>query len=206
MYFIVNITKPPREVTIADISFTLGPNKAIDLEKVRKRSEIEDSVDLKRAIKGKMIQVRSASRRDVADSAPITQIQNGGLEAADVEKIRAAVREEMQQSIAKQVAAAMAKQPAAAQAAIPPELLAAIQKLTNLAEQGAMARPAETAAPVAQESLDEGIDESRIVQLHANAVKRKMHKNTEGNIAYEQQSQKGSASDQADELGGLIDG
>lgn len=199
MYFIVNITKPPREVTISDISFSLGPNKAIDLEKVRKRSEIEDSIDLKRAIKGKMIQVRSASKRDTTDSTPITQIQSGGLEAADVEKIREAVREEMKQSIAKQVADAMAKQ----STGIPPELLAAIQKLTNLAEQGVIARPAES-TPV-PEQVDEGIAEDRIVQLHAKAVKRKMLKNTEGNISYEQQSQKGSASDQADELGGLID-
>ena len=47
MFFIVNKTK--KTIVLGDLSITLGPKQAIDLDKIMKRHKSDDSISLKTA-------------------------------------------------------------------------------------------------------------------------------------------------------------
>lgn len=204
MYFIVNISRPPREITIGDLNFSLGPNKAIDLEKVRTRSQIEESRDLKRAVKTRFVEVRHSSREMAA--APVGQapivVQNQNVEMGDdqIERIRAAVKAEMQQQMAQQPKAAPD-----ANAALVPELLAAIKELRNLAAQG-NSQARDTVREVISVVEDDDVSDEKLAAMHAKVVKNTLLKPTEGNISFEQTKSKGSLADRAKELGDILEG
>lgn len=199
MYFIVNISRPPREITIADLNFTLGPNKAIDLEKVRTRSQIEDSKDLKKAVKTRFVEVRHSSKQFAPE--PVQQPRTHNVEVSDEEiaKIRAAVKAEMQQHLASQP-----QQSSTDNSSLLPELLAAIKELKNMASQGGTPTP-QQASLLRDIEEDEDISDEKLSEMHAKVVKNKLLKETEGNISFEQTNSKGSLADKVKELGDLLD-
>ncbi len=201
MYFIVNISRPPREITISDLNFTLGPNKAIDLEKVRTRSQIEDSKDLKKAVKTRFVEIRHSSKQFAPE--PVQQANtNQKVEVGDeqIAQIRAAIKAEMQQHLSNQPQTAAPTD----NSALLPELLAAIKELKNIASQnGATPQQAQLLRDIQVE--DDDISEEKLAAMHAKVVKNKLLKETDGNISFEQTNSKGSLVDKAKELGDLLD-
>ena len=202
MYFIINISKPPREITISDLNFTLGPNKAIDLEKVRRRSEIEDSQDLKQAIKTKIIEVRNAGKsRENEVAVPTPQpVQVSGMQPEDLHRIREAIREDVKQELRNQVANGRGD--------LLPELLEAIKQLQQSVQQGAPFNQSSVNQPSRSTAIspkDDDIDEDKLAEIHARSIAKKI-KPTEGNLNYQETRVKDSIRDRVKELDELIDG
>ena len=189
MYFIVNITRPPQEVYIKDLDFRLGPNKALDLEKVKSRFDIESSQDLKNCVKNRKIQLRQTSHsRAKPEDQP--QPQKKGLDADDINKITDSVVERLKGSMS--------------QSNVPDELVAVLKDLKN-----AMQQPQQVVhvteklnVPVSKPE-DDDLDLDRLAEIHAKSVARKAKK-TEGNIGYEEKNVEDQASSRADELGDLL--
>jgi hypothetical protein len=194
MYFIVNITKPPREVTISDLNFTLGPNKAIDLEKVRKRSEIEDSVNLKAAIRQRMIQVRHPSKPPTEAPVEPTAAPSS-MGESDIARIRETVREEFQAQISQ-----MGKNQG-----VTPELGEILSKLTLMLEKGASLGNGGGSKAEVESKVDEddGVDEATMIMMSEKNV-RDRTKNTEANVQSEEQKVSGNISSKAKRFRDLL--
>jgi len=199
MYFIINITKPAREITISDLNISLGPNKALDLEKIRKRSEIEDSKDLKKAIKARIIEARHISKREEnkKDNIPVSQPSNG-ISDSDIEKIRTVLKQEIQSQISQ-------SQPQAP--VIPQDLVDALKKIS----ESQNVQPQNDPTYIQQnntvfqetEQNDYQLDDEKLASIHAKTVKAKM-KETEGNIEYEEKVVKDSVSERLKKLNEML--
>ena len=193
MFFVVNTSRPPQVVRINDLEFSLGPNKAIDLEKYRDRSEIESSEDIKVLIKERKIQLRQsfhARPKPNENKEPVKQ----GIDESDIAKITKSVVDQLKGSI----------NPQQPQSAIPPELVDVLKGL-----QEAMNRPQQTtiiqqgSGSPQSDADDDDIDAERLAELHAKAVTRQTRE-TEGKVDYQEKEVKGKASSNADELGDLL--
>ena len=187
MYFIVNISKPPKEITIGDLNFCLGPNKAIDLEKVRKRSDIEESKDLKTAIRGRLVQLRHATEVKPPQEEPKPPVAATvvGITESDLEKIRETVRAEF----ATQLSQVVKSQ------GIPSEMATLIGQLTTLVKNNELATRGQNKDQVVDEEPDT-IDESILVKMNEKAVKNSSQ-NAEGSLQSDEQKVEGSMTSKA---------
>lgn len=188
MFFITNITKPPREITIGDLNLSLGPNKSMDLEKVRKRSEIDESQDLKRAIKSRYVEVRHNSRAGVEPVKTVVVERTAVATEAEIERIRSAVREEVKQELASQLADLSPNN------ALLVELLEQMKELKEIQSRQPGPGLSDTPAPVEKTDDGDSISEEKLAQIHALAVKRTAQP-MEGNMGIEQKSVQMSVAD-----------
>ena len=187
MYIVVNISKPPNEVVIGDLNFSIGPNKAIDLEKIVKRSAIEDSDDLKRAVKLRLVEVRHTTRR-VENPIEIPIQLPAQLSDADVERIRSIIKEEVQFKQSKNSSDNT------------PEIMEMLKKMITDTMNASALISKET--EIKDKNLDT-IDEAKLIEIHAKAVAKKSA-NADGNINYSEKRITDSISDRASELDNLL--
>jgi hypothetical protein len=81
MFFIVNKTKTP--ITIGDISVSLGPRQAIDLDKVMSRDKSESSKSLKVAVRRGDIEIRV---KDILEAHSPSPANNSVNDIGDIKK------------------------------------------------------------------------------------------------------------------------
>lgn len=195
MYFIVNTSRPPQEVYIEDLDFKIGPNKAVDLEKYRERSDIDASEDVKEMIRSRRLQLRQSFHARPKPGKKEEKPQKQGIDDSDIAKITKAVAEQLKNNTPQP------QQPSG----IPPELVDVLKNLTD-----AMNKPQQPTTVMQQgsgspqiDSGDDDIDIDRLSELHAKAITNRTRE-TEGKIDYEEKEVKGKASSNADELGDLL--
>ena len=90
MFFIVNKTK--KEVIISDISVSLGPRQAMDLDKLLDRKKSERSNDLTTAIKRGIISVRQKTNEESA--VVIKQIKEE-INPKEIDKFKKDINDEI---------------------------------------------------------------------------------------------------------------
>jgi phosphopentomutase len=188
MYFVINISNPPRVVVISDLGLTLGPRKSVDLEKTKGLRDIEKSQDLRTAVKHRLVQVRQSVK---AKKEPKVKeiIKETGLNDKDIGKIRDIIKEEVGKSSHTQSQ---------------PELLQVLQQLTKTLES-------QKDRPVLVQTLDksgvtdEQISDEKLAEIHARAVKH-LASGAEAHVNYQQRNEDtGSSIDEkADELDKLL--
>lgn len=186
MYFIVNRSK--NEVTIGDLNFTLGPNKAIDLEAVLGRTKIEASHDLKTAISKGFIHVRvnSASEKNQPAAAPSKVADD------QIAKIQAAVSDEIKKQLA-----GLQQQPTG-------DIAKALAALTDLIKNQPQSQsPLPNFAPEKpKKKEDDDLDPEKLADIHAKSVGR-LKQRSESSVNYNEKSVNNTASDRAAELENL---
>ena len=179
MYFIINTSRPPKDVSLFDLGIVIGPKKAMDLEKIWDREKIDASVDLQEAIRNRQVQVRHNSVK--VEHHPVVEKPKMG--ADDFAKIRQAIRDEVKNLV-------------------PPntdmsQIVGAIGELKSMM-QNAPAPP----KPIEEEEPE---NNEKISKIHAKVVQNKT-KGIEGNIQYRENKSDASLSKRVKDLDDLIDG
>lgn len=191
MYFVVNISNPPREVTIGDLGICIGPRKTIDLDKIKQSHEIDGSEDLRMAIKLRLVQVRQSIKSKKIEPK-IEKSFKQGLNDKDLQKIKEAVKEEIARS-------STPPQPQA-------ELLSVLQKLSQIIEQQ-KDRPIQVIQTIqeVQEAIeDDNISEEKLAEIHSRAIKT-ITDNAESHVNYQKTEKTNiSIDEKADELDKLL--
>ncbi|NJL70435.1 MAG: hypothetical protein HC888_01895 [Candidatus Competibacteraceae bacterium] len=181
MYFIVNRTK--EVVPLIDLGINIGSRKAIDLEQLTSRSRIEQSSDLKKAIKKGFISVRHRSMATAPPTVPTPQA-NTGMTA---DQLREMLRQELQKIV---------KNPQSVETPHPqamPDLSALMKQMAEMTEALKNApKGSSQQSPVAKE--DDDISMDRLSDIHARRVS-KLAKGTEGNVSYEEKKSKDASID-----------
>ena len=196
MYWVVNTTKPPQSVSIGDLNLIIGAKKAIDLEKVCDRHKIEESKDLKQAIKSKMLQVRHSAKTNKKKDHIVEPVNS--LNDKELAKIRSTVRDEIQSLMGGQSS---------------PDLLKAVNNLLEVTQSLKDSPPQKVVVEHATSSLGsiesqeidevEDIDEEKLAEIHARAIKNKTQ-NAETKLTYNERKGDNSVADRASELDDLL--
>jgi hypothetical protein len=203
MYFVVNITRPPQSVRLPDLRFTIGPNKALDLEKVASRRDIEKSSSLKKAIKSKQLQVRHRTEYvpqeepEPVSEGSQTEPQQKGLGDDDISKIRDAIKSEVSQQLG-----AISNNDTSSD-----QLMATLQRLTQALESGQASPQQQQSAPVSSQpkAEEDDLDPEQLSNIHAKSIKRQsQEKNLTGKIDYVEKETEDDVSSNADELDKLL--
>lgn len=190
MYFIINITRPPKEVYIEDLNFYLGPNKAIDLEKHVSLKTIRASKDLKRLIKSKNIQLRQTTKVREQTIEKAEKTESTGLAADDIKKITQSVVQELSKN-----------QTQSQQSNITPELLSVLKDLKDTMVNNQRSDTSVSNFHVKEKDVE--LDFDRLSDIHARSV-AKQSKQIEGKVDYQEKEVDTKASSNADELGDLL--
>jgi hypothetical protein len=190
MYYVVN--KTSNNLVIGDIKFELGPKKAIDLEQIRKRSEIDDSSDLKLAIKSGLVDVRRDSKRKKVEKTIEVQhtVERQEVEV-DVDSIREAVKDEIKQQLK--------SLPAGDSGGA--ELKDLMKDLQSLLISSKGQQSSSPGLPQVDDGFE--LDDETLANVHAKHIKRA----TEGTVAkvdYEEKDISTSISKNVDELDNLL--
>lgn len=186
MYLIINMTTDM--IIIGDLGIELGPKKAIDLDKVfQDRSKFEHSKDLKYAEKSRKIQIRH-DRVVNKERETVTVTQK--IDDEHIMKIREAVRQEVVEQI-KNISSTPDNQ-----------IEIILEQMRNMIERGSSLKENSVNESVVQDNYND-IDLDKLSEIHAKSVK-KISKNTEGNVRYEEHKSSSSL-DNLDELDGLLD-
>lgn len=195
MYLIINLTR--ETITIDDLSLTIGPKKAIDLDKVgnASRSSIEKSKDLKKAEKKRKIRIRHSRPPQSQVAAPKEAVNIDD----QINKMRDTVRKEIQDQLKS------SQQPQPQQSNIDPNMLnALLSKMNEMIEgqKNTQYIPHQDIPKHTQDDADD-IDVDKLAEIHAKAV-GKQTKEAQGRISYENKKMKTDINKQADELDGLL--
>lgn len=182
MFFIVNRTN--KDLTIGDLDISIGPRKAIDLEKIRSREKIDSSTDLRTCIKNGYLQVRHNSKASQTEENKEPEKVN--VDDEQINKIRLAVADEVKS----QIADAMKGNSGGDNS----EILSKLNAL--LSGQG---QSQSSAAYPIEDELDEDV----LADIHAKRMKN-VGKDTEGKVTYEKKKSTDSAVDRAAELDNLL--
>jgi hypothetical protein len=196
MYWVVNITKPPQTIGIGDLNIVIGARKAMDLEKILPRHKIEESKDLKRAVKSKMLQVRHEAKSNKKKEQPVSP-QSSTLNAKELNKIRSTVRDEIQSLMEGQ------SQPELLQAVN--NLLEVTKNLKDAPPQKVVVEHSGSPGIVEPQDIDEvdEIDEDKLADIHAKSIKNKTQ-NAETQLTYEERKGDSSVAANASELDDLL--
>jgi len=191
MYFIVNNTKG--EIAISDLNISLGPRKSMDLDRVRKRSDIVNSKDLKTCVKKGFIKVRQVTPM----GGETVQVEaKASVDDAELAKIRKAVQEELK---------------AQNQQNTNEDLTSAVNQLKSMIEGGLIGGASQVvhhhhgpgASPQAQDDETE-LDEDTLTQIHMKS-QNKIAKDAEGNVILDEHKSKDNLSSNIDELDDLLE-
>lgn len=186
MFFVINITRPPQSVTISDLGVTIGPHKAMDLEKMFNRSDIDASADVKEAIKTRQLQLRHNS---VSHKSQSTVARRQGISAEELKSIKDAVKEQVREELLKIPSHSST------------DVENKIDRLSNLVEQN-LNKSSQVDAVSQQEDIDDS-DNSKIAEIHAKVVSRKTQ-GAKTNISYQEKKTDDSLQSKVDELDDLI--
>lgn len=196
MYFIINISKPPRTIILADLGgLEIGPKKAMDISKFKTKVEIDESKDLQRAIKQRLLQVRHSKIKPQPQ-----QLLGGpstGVSDDDIAKIQKAVQEQLKGLIPQQPQPA--PQPQVDQSAILQQMESLKDLIMSQRHQGV------GDGGQVDDYEEDGIDEEKLAEIHAKAV-RKRAVNTTGHVKHEVKQKKDSVKSKVDELEDLLGG
>lgn len=191
MFFVVNISRPPQEISIEDLGVKLGPNKAMDLEKICSRKDIESSKDLKKLVKHRKIQLRQTIKsRSSSEDQPPSRPKS--LDDNDIQKITKAV-----------VAEIKASQPSA-QPAIPTDLVNVLNELKqSISLSNQQSQDHEPQEKNQSKETSDDIDLDVLSEIHAKSVSRQS-KSSIGKVKYQENETKDNMSSRADELRDLL--
>lgn len=199
MYIVVNRTK--EIVNLKDLEWILGSKKSIDLDKIRSRKQIDDSSDLKSAVKQGKVQIRHSSvsntKKDSAYLGPLNpsiKIKTPTLNDEYVERIRVAIRDEIGNQLGKERTPILIPEMG--------ELMAQMKKLLEMQEQGKTVIYEKSDIP--QQEMDEEMDIDKLSAIHAKSI-NKMTKGVVGKVKYTEKQSDVDINRNLDELEGLLE-
>lgn len=188
MYLIINISKPPKEVSLSDLNFVLGKNKAVDLEKVFKKSDIENSKDLLRAEKKGLIQIRHSNKKEKEN------IQQS-VSDSEIQKIRDTIKQEIQEALGDKNKENTDLK----------ETIAALKEIINSKKKENIVNLREQPQRIQKKEDDDDLDMETLSKIHAKAIKNKSNKGVSSKLEYEEQREKSDISDALKDLEDLIE-
>lgn len=181
MFFIVN--KSRNELTIGDLNLSLGPNQAVDLDKIYSRSKSENSENLHNSIKRGLIQVKQKTEtRHAKKEKPKEE------KSFDIESFKEDIKKEIRNEL-KNI-------PTSSNL----EILQAIEKIKDAVSQGNISY---NKSDTKQVYNDDNLDENHILEIHTRAA-NKIAKDTESRVSYEEEDLSDDIDSAADELDGLL--
>jgi hypothetical protein len=220
MYFIVNTTK--RNIVLSDLSISLGPRQAKDLDKMFKRDKIEESQHLASAVSKGYIQIKMKDGKQSMEMVTPPSVVHNDI---DIDSLQDALKDGIKEGVQEAVKAV--QQP---QSGITPEdMKNMIQEMKNMQEA---AKPELQQSGLSAEDMNQimgkvieaiknqqgntvivqeeqqvkkdeevEIDEEKLSEMHTRAVDKKL-KNTEiSGVNYkEEQSDFDSNLDELDQL------
>lgn len=187
MYFVVNTTD--RELMISDLNISLGPRKAMDIEKLKPRYIIEESKDLKTCIKTKRIQVRHDSK--LIDSQKADQVE-GQTNDDQINQIKNVIANEIKQQLSGFKGQSSGDNT---------EIMSILNKLTEAFEKGTV--PIISKVESSSTDHEDNIDEERLSEIHARKM-QKLSKNTNSRFTHEEKKSADSVADRVSELDDLL--
>ena len=214
MYFIVNSSKPPRCVVIADLKFELQPRQAVDLDKFFERGKIDRSSNLQEAKRMGLIKIKQVSGVNLPKETAIEKVSDLyiGNSDAQIEKLQKqiitmqeAMKVQMKDHATTIADALKTKQDNK-------ELTKVLKDLKSALEQGKLSsqttiiektveHAAGSSAPV--EEAEREIDPKVAAEIHARSVED-LTKNAKGSIEHKTKKTKDNVLINVDELDNLL--
>ena len=191
MFFIVNKTK--REVIISDLSVSMGPRQALDLDKFLDRKKSERSRDLSTAIKKGIISVRQKTNEE--SSLVIKQIKEE-INPKEMDKFKKDINDEIKNQFSSLKEDLLNAKGFNNSNVDNSELL---EKLADLIKNSK-----NSDAIVKSEEEEVLIDEDVLSSIHAKTVDRQIKDTKISNIEYEEKEVKNDIDENVDELEKLL--
>ena len=191
MFFIVNKTKT--EVIISDLSVSMGPRQALDLDKFLDRKKSERSNDLSTAIKKGIISVRQKTNEE--SSLVIKQIKEE-MNPREMDKFKKDINDEIKNQFSSLKEDLLNAKGFNNSNVDNSELL---EKLADLIKNSK-----NSDAIVKSEEEEVLIDEDVLSSIHAKTVDRQIKDTKISNIEYEEKEVKNDIDENVDELEKLL--
>lgn len=184
MYIVVNRTK--EVINFSDLNWVLGPRQSIDLDAIRSRKEIDESEDLKSAVKQGRVQIRHSSVSNTKKESnyigplnPSIRVKTPTFNDDYVEKIRVAIREEVENQFKKKEPKTQIVEKVPSEMS---ELLAQMKQMMEMQSRHVQSSlPAEKVIEV-----EEDLDINKLSDIHAKSV-GKISKDASGQVKYTEQ-------------------
>jgi len=191
VFFIVNKTKT--EVIISDLSVSMGPRQALDLDKFIDRKKSERSRDLSTAIKKGIISVRQKTNEE--SSLVIKQIKEE-INPKEMDKFKKDINDEIKNQFSSLKEDLLNAKGFNNSNVDNSELL---EKLADLIKNSK-----NSDAIVKSEEEEVLIDEDVLSSIHAKTVDRQIKDTKISNIEYEEKEVKNDIDENVDELEKLL--
>lgn len=202
MYIVVNRTR--EVINLKDLEWTIGPRRSVDLDKIRSRKQIDDSSDLRSAVKQGKVQIRHSSVSNTQKESnyigplnPSIKIKTPTLNDDYVEKIRHAIREEVENQFSKQP-----EQKTEIVNNVPPEMSQLLDQMKQFFEFQTKQPRILASAPI-QDQFDDDIDMDKLSEIHAKSVGR-LGKDASGQVKYVEQRSSENLDQNLDDLENLL--